>query len=41
MKKKCKNCGIKEQYDINGLCVVCNYNKMLGIDITKVKPEDN
>lgn len=28
-EKKCVKCGKCKQYDSNGLCSVCNYQKML------------
>jgi len=30
-EKKCLFCNKREQYSSDGRCIVCNYNKMLGI----------
>ncbi len=32
-EEKCVCCKRHKKYDSNGLCSVCNYNKMLGVDI--------
>jgi len=39
--KLCKNCGQHEQYDSNGLCTICNYQKMLGVDIVATRSKLN
>lgn len=35
IKKKCKSCKKYEAYDSDGLCIICNYQKMLGIKSNK------
>lgn len=32
-EEKCKHCNKRKVYDSIGLCIVCNYYKMLGIII--------